>query len=77
MPLKQSRGLDGPFTFTSASFAVYARIHAAGNTLPPKLKVLTTYHLFGRVNHIYALSRPRGQLAVPLAADRLEGLGKA
>jgi hypothetical protein len=32
MPLKQSRGLDGPFTFTSASFAVYARIHAAGNT---------------------------------------------
>src|SRR6202521_5825690 len=32
MPLKQSRGLDGPFIFTSASFAVYARIHAAGNT---------------------------------------------
>ena len=31
MPLKQSRGLDGPFIFTSASFAVYARIHAAGN----------------------------------------------
>ena len=33
MPLKQSRGLDGPFIFTSASFAVYARIHAAGNTI--------------------------------------------
>ena len=31
MPLKQSRGLDGPFIFTSASFAVYAPIHAAGN----------------------------------------------
>ena len=31
MPLKQSRGLDGPFIFTSASFAIYARVHAAGN----------------------------------------------
>jgi hypothetical protein len=27
MPLEQSRGLDGPFIFTSASFAIYARIH--------------------------------------------------
>ena len=35
MPLKQSRGLDGPFIFTSASFAVYARIHAAGNSCAP------------------------------------------
>jgi hypothetical protein len=31
MPLKQSRGLDGPFIFASANFAIYARIHAAGN----------------------------------------------
>jgi hypothetical protein len=31
MTLKQSRGLDGPFIFTSASCAIYARIHAAGN----------------------------------------------
>jgi hypothetical protein len=29
--VKQSRGLDGPFIFTSAGCAVYARIHAAGN----------------------------------------------
>jgi hypothetical protein len=33
MTLKQSRGLDGPFIFTSASCAIYARIHAAGNML--------------------------------------------
>ena len=31
--VKQSRGLCGPFFFTSASFAVHARIYAAGNTL--------------------------------------------
>ena len=31
MPLKQSRRLDGPFIFTSANFAIYARIHAAAN----------------------------------------------
>ena len=30
--VKQSRGLDGPFIFTSAGCAVYARIHVAGNT---------------------------------------------
>jgi hypothetical protein len=34
MPLNKSRGLDGPFIFTSASFTVYARIHGAGNTAP-------------------------------------------
>jgi hypothetical protein len=30
--VKQSRGLDGPFIFTSASCAICARIQAAGNT---------------------------------------------
>jgi hypothetical protein len=30
--VNQSRGRNGPFIFTSASCAVYARIHAAGNT---------------------------------------------
>jgi hypothetical protein len=30
--VKQSRGLDGPFIFTSASCAIHARIQAAGNT---------------------------------------------
>ena len=33
MLLNNPGGLDGPFIFTSASFAVYAQIHAAGNTL--------------------------------------------
>ena len=35
MPLKQSRGLDGPFIFATANFAIYARIHTAGNTRRP------------------------------------------
>ena len=30
--VKQSRGLDGPFIFTSASCAIHARIQAAGNS---------------------------------------------
>jgi hypothetical protein len=30
--VKQSRGLEGPFIFTSASCAIYARIQAAGNS---------------------------------------------
>src|SRR5271166_2667401 len=29
--VKQSRGLNGHFIFTSASFTIYARIYAAGN----------------------------------------------
>jgi hypothetical protein len=33
MLLNNPGGLDGPFIFTSASSAVYAQIHAAGNTL--------------------------------------------
>ena len=31
--VKQSRGLDGPFIFTSSSCAIHARIQAAGNTM--------------------------------------------
>jgi hypothetical protein len=39
--VKQSRGLDGPFIFTSASCAIHARIQAAGNR-PGNVMVVPT-----------------------------------
>jgi hypothetical protein len=43
--VKQSRGLDGPFIFTSASCAIHARIQAAGNMREPQLAAGLVYRL--------------------------------
>jgi hypothetical protein len=51
--VKQSRGLDGPFIFTSASCAIHARIQAAGNNRRDALDGTQNVRA-----HLYAQTEP-------------------
>ena len=73
--VKQSRGLDGPFIFTSASCAICARIQAAGNSCFDRILLNGLIQPFQQPERVVGFFNTYRQL-YPVSRNTLRGIAE-